>query len=208
VSASIKSVLVLTVICLVSALGLSWVNKKTKDKIKLEEEKFTLRSLRKALPKFDNSPDKDTVLIKAEGESYCIYRARQGGKIVGVAIPVVDPKGYSGNVKVLVGILPDGSISGVEVLSHAETPGLGARIEERKFREGLIWTCKDCKERRRRNLSNTKWKVKKDGGDIDEISGATISSRAMVRAVSKALRIYEKYKNEILNRRAEKCMER
>ena len=202
---AIKSILVLTGICAVSALALAWVNQKTIKKIKLEEQKFTLRSLKKALPEFNNSPDKDTLNIKDGGEDFCIYRARKDGKIVGVAITSSDSNGYSGNIKILVGILPDGSLSGIEVLSHAETPGLGARIEEKEFREGIIWTCHDCTDKKRRSLENTKWLVRKDGGDIDEISGATISSRAVTRATVKALKVFKKYRDQIFSARPSSC---
>lgn len=202
---SIKTVFILTFISIISGLALAWVNQKTKERIKREEQRFTLRSLEKTLPEFDNNPDKDSVVLEEEGERFCIYRGKKRGKIAGFAITSMDPNGYSGNVKIVVGLLPDGTISGIEILSHAETPGLGARIEERSFREKLIWNCLDCANKERRSLNNTKWSVKKDGGDIDEISGATISSRAVTRATLKALKLFEKYKEKIISMPSKRC---
>jgi electron transport complex protein RnfG len=76
--------------------------------------------------------------------------------------------------------LPDGTVHGIEVLSHLETPGLGAKIREAKFKDRF----------KKRSLSNTKWAVKKDAGDIDGITGATISSRAVIKAIKGGLESY------------------
>ena len=88
----------------------------------------------------------------------------------------------------MVGLLPGGAIHGIEVLSHLETPGLGAKIREAKFKDRF----------KKRNLSNTKWAVKKDAGDIDGITGATISSRAVIKAIKDGLAFYGDHEAAIL----------
>lgn len=195
----LKSIIVLTVICAIAAAALAGVNNKTKEKIKEEELKFTLRSVAKAIPQYNNHPEQDVVLVNEGNEKICIYRGRQDDKLTGFAIPAVDPNGYSGNVKILVGVLPDGSLSGIEILSHAETPGLGSRVEEKAFRDRFIWTCSNCENKQRRTIDNTRWIIKKDSGDIDEITGASISSRAVTRAVKKAIDIFNKNRDILLS---------
>ena len=90
----------------------------------------------------------------------------------------------------MVGVDPNGVITGVEVISHSETPGLGSKITEPQFL-GLFPG---------RSLSNTHWAVKKDGGDIDQITGATISPRAVVAAIYTGLEDFSAHREDILDR--------
>ncbi|MGA1861380.1 RnfABCDGE type electron transport complex subunit G [Deferribacter thermophilus] len=167
-----KMFVVLTIIGAVSALVLASVYTLTKDKIEYEYRLELLRALKVVLPEYNNEPDKDT--IKAKDKT--VYVAKKDGKIVGYAIQSVSEKGYGGSIAVLLGVSTDGKITGVEILRHAETPGLGSKIEEKWFKDefkGL--TIKD------------KIAVKKDGGVIDQFSGATISPRAVAEAVKNGL---------------------
>jgi electron transport complex protein RnfG len=116
------------------------------------------------------------------------YRGRKEGRLTGVAFKVSSPEGYGGTIEVMVGLLPGGAIHGIEVLSHLETPGLGAKIREAKFKDRF----------KKRNLSNTKWAVKKDAGDIDGITGATISSRAVIKGIKGGLAFYGDHEAAIL----------
>jgi electron transport complex protein RnfG len=117
---------------------------------------------------------------RREEKREVFYRGRKGDHLVGVAFKATSHEGYGGDIEVMVGVSPKGIVNGIEVLSHLETPGLGAKIMEAKFKDRF----------KERNLSNTKWAVKKDAGDIDGITGATISSRAIIKAVREGLEFY------------------
>ena len=93
---------------------------------------------------------------------------------------MIAPEGYSGNIEIMIGVKPDQSINAIEILTHAETPGLGSKIAEGWFKEMF----------RGKSLENADWRVKKDGGEFDQISGATISPRAVVGALKAGLEFY------------------
>ena len=101
---------------------------------------------------------------------------------------MVSAVGYGGTIDLMVGLNPEGSITGVQVLRHTETPGLGAKITEEKFLEQFI----------AKNLPDTNWALKKEGGDIDQISGATISPQAVVKALNGGLTLFTDNKDKIL----------
>jgi len=114
-----------------------------------------------------------------------IYRARLQGAPAGVVLEAIAPDGYSGEIKLLIGIAVDGTLTGVRVLAHKETPGLGDYIDTAhsdwiKNFDGLSLA----------KVSETGWKVKKDGGQFDYMTGATITPRAVIKAVHKALQYY------------------
>lgn len=122
------------------------------------------------------------------------YIARQNGQVSGVILPAETAEGYSGTIVQLVGIDRDGNITGVRVLQHNETPGLGDKIEPRKH--PWIFSFDG------RSLANTDvvlWQVKKDGGDFDQFVGATITPRAVVGAVHKALQFFEANREQLLS---------
>jgi Na+-translocating ferredoxin:NAD+ oxidoreductase subunit G len=186
--------LVLTLIAAGAAFALSLVESLTREPIAEQRRQATLRALAAVLPPADNSPDADTVTLFV-GEDRrgreilrTFYRGRQEGEINGIAFRVTAPDGYSGNIDVMVGVRPDGVVHGIEILFHMETPGLGDKIEENWFKEQF----------RNRDLANTDWRVKKDGGDFDQITGATISPRVIVTAVRGGLEFYARHRGEIL----------
>ncbi len=181
-------VLVLTLICTVMAGALAMVNDLTHDKIIEQERIFKLRSIKSVLPEYDNAPLEDALMVSGPAGEVEIDRARMGDKLVGVAFEVVNPEGYSGDIKVLLGLFPDGGISGIEILDHKETPGLGS----------LIGTATWLGQFSRRNLNDTNWAVEKDGGDIQAITGATISPRSVTAAIKEGLELFEAHKEEIL----------
>lgn len=190
----LRFIIVLTCICIVSAIALAKIYDLTKGPIALQKRLEVLRAIKTVLPPYDNEPDRDLVKlpvgIEKKGEEIkgVFYRGRKEGRLTGVAFKVSSPEGYGGTIEIMVGVSPDGTIHGIEILSHLETPGLGAKITEPKFRDQF----------KNRNLSNTKWAVKKDGGDIDAITGATISPRAVVKAVKSGLEFYKNHKATIM----------
>ena len=123
-----------------------------------------------------------------------IYRARKNNKPVALIINSVAPDGYNGNIELLIAINYNGSLAGVRVVQHKETPGLGDAIEENRS----DWILKF------RNLSLTNpakkgWAVKRDGGDFDQFTGATITPRAIVKAVYKTLSYYKMHKDTLFS---------
>lgn len=191
-----KLILVLTLICLVAAAALSQVERLTREPIAqaLREEK--LRAIRKVLPEYNNEPDKESVSIivgkdnAGQDIKKDYYIAKMGEDVVGVAFEGSSSEGYGGDIVVMIGVDPEDTINGIEIIKHAETPGLGSKITE----SGFLSIFKG------RNLENTKWAVKKDGGDIDQITGATISPRAVVYAVDEELKIFSEKREEILEK--------
>lgn len=121
------------------------------------------------------------------------YLATLAGKPSAVILQVTAPDGYSGSIKLLVGILADGRLAGVRALHHRETPGLGDKIDLAKSRWILGFDDKSLSQ-----PDEAGWAVKKDGGQFDQFAGATITPRAVVKAVHKALQYFDKHKAELL----------
>jgi electron transport complex protein RnfG len=188
-----RLLITLTLIAAGAGLILSLVESVTREPIKEQRRLQMLKALSAVLPAFDNSPDSDIVNLengvdkKGQPLQVRFYRARKDNQLVGTAFKVVAPDGYSGNIEVMVGVKPDQQINAIEILAHAETPGLGSKIEEPRFKDLF----KD------KSLDNTDWRVKKDGGQFDQITGATISPRAIVVAVKKGLEFYREHSTEI-----------
>ena len=189
-----RLLIALTLIAAGAGLVLSLVENVTREPIKEQRRLQMLKALSAVLPEFDNSPDGDTVVLekgvdkKGAPATVTFYRARRDGELVGTAFKVIAPDGYSGNIEVMVGVEPDQSIHGIEILAHAETPGLGSKIEEPWFKKMF----------RGKSLDNADWRVKKDGGDFDQITGATISPRAIVGAVKNGLEFYREHQAQIV----------
>jgi len=123
-----------------------------------------------------------------------IHIARNQGKPVAIIVPAVAPDGYSGDIKMIVGITWDGSVAGVRVLNHQETPGLGDRIELKKSDWILGFNGKSLTR-----PTPELWNVKKDKGEFDQFTGATITPRAVVRQVYQTLRFFEANKKTLLS---------
>lgn len=121
------------------------------------------------------------------------YLATLGGQPSAVILQVTAPDGYSGSIRLLVGILADGRLAGVRALHHRETPGLGDKIELAKSRWILGFEGKSLTQ-----PDEAGWAVKKDGGQFDQFAGATITPRAVVKAVHKALQYFDQHKAELL----------
>ncbi|MBN2793103.1 MAG: RnfABCDGE type electron transport complex subunit G [Desulfuromonadales bacterium] len=189
-----RLLIALTLIAAGAGLILSLVEGVTREPIKEQRRIQMLKALSAVLPEFDNSPDTDTVILqngvdkKGNPIEVVFYRGRKAEELVGTAFKVIAPDGYSGNIEIMVGVKPDETLQAIEILSHAETPGLGSKITEPGFKAMF----KD------KGLDNADWRVKKDGGEFDQITGATISPRAVVGAISKGLNFYREHKQDII----------
>jgi electron transport complex protein RnfG len=122
-----------------------------------------------------------------------VYRARRHGETIAIVIAPVAPDGYSGPIRLLVGIDRTGRVLGVRVSAHNETPGLGDAIEKRKSPWILGFDGKSLQD-----PPAPRWAVRKDGGDFDQFTGATITPRAVVGAVANALAYFERHRDELL----------
>lgn len=123
-----------------------------------------------------------------------VHFARNQQEITGIILPAVSAIGYSGDIKMLVGIEPNGEVIGVRVVEHRETPGLGDKIELKKSDWILSFD--------RRSLDNTaeaRWTVKKEDGDFDQFTGATITPKAVISAVQQSLAFFAKYQTQLLS---------
>lgn len=184
----LKLVVALTIISSIAAATLAMVYDTTKGPIAEQKRLKMIRSLKGVLPAFDNEIDKDAseiILGKDNRENdrkVTFYNARSGGNLVGVAFKVIAPDGYKGDIEIMMGVGPDKKITGIEILGHKETPGLGDKIAEKWWKD----------EFKGKSLEASKIAVKKDGGEIDQFTGATISPRAVADAVKKGLELYEK----------------
>ena len=178
----------LLVVTVVSAGLLAYINKLTKGPIKEAELKGQRIALQQVLPAFDNDPIKqsDTIPSDIQGSAYdlVVFPAYKNGKLVGVAIKTFTLKGFAGRFDVMVGFLPDGTIYNSQVLEYSETPGLGSKIDPKKS--------DFSKQFRGKNPATFKLKVKKDGGDVQAITAATISSRAYCDALQRAYLAFKK----------------
>lgn len=115
-----------------------------------------------------------------------VYRARKAGRPAGLVIEAIAHDGYSGNISLVVAVRADGSVSGVRVTAHRETPGLGDYIDPRKDkRKNAPWITQ-FNGKAPAQIPETQWRVKKDGGPFDFVTGATISARAVTNAVGRA----------------------
>lgn len=175
-------VLMLFVIALVCSAAVAVVYDMTKEPIRQAQEQKVVDALKKVLPAFDNSP------VKEERGGCFVYEATAGGEVVGYAIESTSPNGFNGDIALMVGIAVDGTIYNVEVLAQAETPGLGANMEN----EDNILT----KSFVGRNGAEMNMTVKKDGGDVDALTAATISSRAYAEAVAVAYEVFKEIHEE------------
>ena len=141
----------------------------------------------------DNNPVTDTLLMRnAEHKEITVYRARKQGRVTGVAYEIYG-SGYAGEIKLMLGIAADGSVLGVRVLAHKETPGLGDKIEVKKadwiLRFDGLALGKPPAE---------KWKVKKDGGQFDQFAGATITPRGVLAAIRGGLEFFAANKAKLV----------
>ncbi|WFE68749.1 electron transport complex subunit RsxG [Thiomicrospira sp. R3] len=178
----------LSLFVVVSVGLLMAVNVFTKPKIAQAERLALLQTINQVMPaeRYNNSLIDDSIEVEAPeflgANQTRIYRARLDNQPAGLVIETIAPNGYSGNIYLLVGVFADGSVAGVRVLSHRETPGLGDKIELRKDNWILSFNGKNLTPD---NASS--WAVRRDRGDFDQFTGATITPRAIVAALKNTL---------------------
>ncbi len=180
-------------------LALTWTL--TADRIAEQQRLATLRQLGELLPPslYDNDPLAETFTLPENTipgirEPIQGWVARQGGRVSAWLLQLVTPEGYNGDIHLLVGLRPDGSLLGVRVIRHAETPGLGDGIELRRSDWILAFAGKALGQ-----PPEARWAVKKDHGVFDQFTGATITPRAVVKAVRRLLTWYRDHP-EVLQR--------
>ena len=189
------------VICIVVLLTVKFF---TADKIAQAQKDTLIATFNEVLPAglYNNQPLDDVMLITDEKilqklgskTPVTVYRARKDNQPAGILLQTIAPNGYSGNIYLLLAVLPNGKISGVRTLHHLETPGLGDKIEIAKHDWILSFN-----DRELTTENSNQWAVKKDGGEFDQFTGATITPRAVVGAVKNTL--------EVVNQLGEKLYE-
>ena len=179
VKSSFKNmVLCLCVICLVCSALLAAVYALTAEPVKAAAEAKLNRAISQVVPEFDSTPVEATVEV--DGKTCKYYTVTKGGEVAGYAIEA-SSSGFGGAISVMVGMTPDGIIYNTSVLSHSETPGLGAKCTDPAFADQFKGFDPSVK-----SLS-----VKKDRGDVDAITASTITSRAYCVALSNAVAAYK-----------------
>ncbi|MFP4620804.1 MAG: RnfABCDGE type electron transport complex subunit G [Bacteroidales bacterium] len=177
-------VLTLFLVTLAASTTLGFIYELTREPIAEAEMRKKNTAIRQVVPEFTNQPNNESYKVTVEGDSLEIYPAEQNGELVGMAVSSSTDQGFSGKIIIMVGFKPDGSINNISVLEHAETPGLGDKIENAKSDWSAQFNGK--------NPENFELQVQKDGGDVDAITAATISSRAYCDAVQRAYEAFQK----------------
>lgn len=174
-------VLVLFTVTLVSSAAVAYVNSLTEGPISKAKENKQAQAIRDVIPgEFDNDPVADAWKVETpDGGELEFFPAKKDGANIGTAVKTYTKNGFGGEVWLMVGFNPDGTISNYSVLEHKETPGLGSKMD--------LWFTKDGKGSViGKKPGTTGLKVSKDGGDVDAITAATISSRAFLDAINRA----------------------
>ncbi len=184
---SLKLILVLTVIAVLTGALLALANLLTENQIAEARRAELLQALNFVLPPHDNEPDREKTTLYDNGREHIFYPARKKGKFAGTAF-TIGKTGYAGVVTVLVGITADDRIHAVRILSQSETPGLGANIARPAFTRQFAGQNTEHPE---------KLAIRQDDGDIHAVTAATISSRAVADAVITGLKIYQAHREQI-----------
>jgi electron transport complex protein RnfG len=169
--------------------GVMLIHQQTYDQIQLNLRQDTLRAMHRLLPEseYDNDLLAEPINLGVEAfqnnlRSVVAYRAERNHQPVATLFSLVTPKGYNGDIRLLMAVRQDGTLTGVEIVSHSETPGLGDRIESARsdWLEQFRGTSLD-------SPSSEDWKVRRDGGRFDQLTGATVTPRAVVNALHRVL---------------------
>lgn len=177
-SSFVNLLLTLTIVTLVAGLSLGYVYQWTKEPIAQAQMAKQLKAIESVVKGYDNNPvlEKYKVATPDGQDSLEFFPAKKGEELVGMAIKTKSGKGYSGDISIMVGFSMTGEIQNIFVIEHKETPGLGSKMTAPSFVNQFL----------NKNPEQMKLKVKKDGGDVDAITGATISSRAYSEAIQLA----------------------
>ncbi|MES0372576.1 MAG: RnfABCDGE type electron transport complex subunit G [Mariprofundaceae bacterium] len=192
----IQMVLALLAVAVVAVLFLGLTDIVTREPIAEARKAALHKALEQVLPSHVNDPQSDLITLstsdKRSGkvETKLFYPAKDAdGNTIGLAWETIAPDGYNGTIRILMGVLPDGSIHAIRVTDHRETPGLG---------DGIVLNRVWLDSFRGRTMENSRWAVKKDGGEFDQFTGATITPRAVVKAVRGGLDIFKTNREKLL----------
>lgn len=183
----IRMVVALVVVAVLAAATLGLTDIVTREPIANAEKAALRQALNSVLPKHANDPQADALTV----DGVDIYPGKDAlGNVLGYAWQVTAPDGYAGSIRILIGLRPDSAIHAIRITKHLETPGLG---------DGIVNNSSWIESFGGRKLHDgTRWKVKKDGGDFDQFTGATITPRAVVKAVKVALEFYQVHQQVIV----------
>jgi electron transport complex protein RnfG len=183
-STFINMVATLFIVTLVASTALAYVYELTKEPIAMAKLAKKLAAIDAVVPEYDNQPVEEMYKVAlCEGmDSLEFYPAKKNGNVVGTAVRSFTNTGYNGLVVLMVGVMPDGTIQDISVVFHKETPGLGTKMTDPDFKDQF----------KNMDPSKVDIRVQKDGGDIDAITAATISSRAFSEATQLAVDAYKK----------------
>ena len=197
--ASLQTALNLLFFTVIGTSLLAFAYSQTKDAIRHSEEQERLKLIAQIVPPAiaDNDIVHDTIHIPPSAllgtdEASTGYRVTRHGHQTAVVLQAIAPDGYGGKISLIMAIQRNGNIAGVRVVSHNETPGLGDYIDIKKS----PWI-KGFDGKSEHGYNNADWKVKKDGGKFDYMAGATITPRAVVKAVHKALQYFAQHKDTL-----------
>ncbi len=181
----LKMLITLTTIAVLSAFVLSSVYNLTKEPIKKAQEQKQLEAISEVVTDFDNDPFAEKMIITTpdKKDKLEFYPARKEGNINSFAIKTYSNNGFGGRIDLIVGFYIDGAVKSFKLLKHGETPGLGSKADEPKFKNQFDGF----------NPNRHKFKVKQDGGEIDGITAATITSRAVIDAIQRAVDAYNNF---------------
>ena len=195
----LRSGLLLGLFAVIGVAILAGVHDLTRDRIAEQQRQLIIQRLGQVLgsDRYDNDLLNDVIEMRDHGafghnEAVRIYRARKSGEPVAVIMELIATGGYNGDIVLLLGIDFAGDVTGARVIRHRETPGLGDPIEVRKSDWITRFTGRSFGDPERE-----KWAVRKDGGEFDQFTGATITPRAVVRAISRALMYHEERRDQL-----------
>ena len=194
-SMAVRTAVILLIFVLVFTSLLAGAYFWTKPAIEAAAAAEKMKLISEVLPRelYDNDPLSDTVTLPASpalgtDESSIAYRARRAGQASALVFEAVAPDGYSGRIRLLLAVAADGSLLGVRVTQHKETPGLGDYIEPRKDKNKARPWITQFDGLSLATVNEAEWRVKKDGGRFDSLAGATVTPRAVVKCVHRALK--------------------
>lgn len=182
-------IVALGLITVVASALLAWVYDTTKEPIAKAEAEAKTAAIKAVAPEFNNVPGDDMkeITLAGDDKTVIVYPAMKDGQLVGAAVESYSMSGFSGEIDLMYGFDAEGNVTGYSVLKHAETPGLGAKMD--------TWFQKDGKGNViGKNAGDAGLTVSKDGGDVDAITAATITSRAFLDALNRADRAFKQYK--------------
>jgi len=204
-----KNAVGLGLFAIVTAGSIGIAQVATKDRIDKNIQIAQAKALHEIVPQdaYDNDLLNDTLSLSHDdihtefnvrllgpiADDAVAYIARKDGKAHTIILPVTAPDGYTTNIDMIVGIRLDGTLAGVRIINHKETPGLGDKIEAKKHPWILQFPGLSLL-----NPEEKSWAVKKDGGDFDQFTGATITPRAVVRSIRLALTFFQQHSQELV----------